>query len=210
MHILSAKNISFYYPHVDFKILDDISVSIEAGSYTAVIGDNGSGKSTFARIICGLEDSYSGTVNISKDALIGLIFQNPKNQIISGLVSRDTAIGPQNLSLSKAETELRVIESLNVTDMLDRADSSTMALSLGQTQKVALAGIIALRPNLLILDEPLSMVDPESRKDIYEFLDYWHKRGNTIIHITHDREAILQAENIICMEKGKIIFDGKR
>ena len=210
MQVLSVKNVSFSYHDSNIKAVSGVTLSIEKGSYTAIIGNNGSGKSTLARIICGLEEADDGTITVDKDALFGLIFQNPKNQIISGIVHRDTAIGPQNLSLSKSETELRVIESLNIVDMLDRAESSTMALSLGQTQKIALAGIIALRPNLLILDEPLSMVDPDSRKEIYEFLDYWHKEGNTIIHITHDKDAILKADNIIAMENGKITFDGKR
>lgn len=210
MHVLRVDHISYKYPNAKTKALDDVSFEIPKGSYTVIIGHNGSGKSTLARAIAGLIKPDEGSVHIQEGIQTGLVFQNPKNQIISGIVHRDTAIGPQNSGLSNAETELRVIESLNTVDMLDRANSSTMALSLGQTQKVALAGIIALRPDLLLLDEAMAMLDPESRKDIYTFLDYWHSLGNTIIHITHDEDAIEKAQNVIHMEKGKLTYYGIR
>ncbi|MCF0242017.1 MAG: ATP-binding cassette domain-containing protein, partial [Treponema sp.] len=210
MHVLCINNVSFQYPHSKTKALDNVSFEIEKGSYTVIIGHNGSGKSTLSRIIAGLETPSSGTVKILPGLKIGLVFQNPKNQIISGIIHRDTAIGPQNENLSKAETELRVIESLNTVELLDKANSSTLELSLGQTQKVALAGIIALRPEILILDEAMAMLDPENRKDIYTFLDYWHKSGNTVIHITHDKDAIEKAQNVIHMEQGRLTYYGKR
>ena len=207
MSIISAKNLNFSYS-AQKKVIDDISFEIERGSYTAIIGSNGSGKSTLARIICGLLTQDSGTLEIDKSARIGLVFQSPKDQVVSGIVSRDTAFGPQNLGLSQAEVELRTIECLNIVDLLEKAEASTSALSLGQTQKTALSGMIAIWPDVLILDEAVAMIDPETRSNIFDFLRYWHKEGNTIIHITHDMEAIREAKSVILMEKGKILFTG--
>lgn len=207
MSIISAKNLNFSYS-AGKKVIDDISFEIEDGSYTAIIGSNGSGKSTLSRIICGLLTQESGQLEIDKSVRVGLVFQSPKDQIVSGIVSRDTAFGPQNLGLSQAEIELRTIECLNIVDLLEKAQASTSALSLGQTQKTALSGMIAIWPEILILDEALAMIDPETRENIFDFLRYWHKEGHTIIHITHDMEAIREAESIIMMDKGKIIFTG--
>lgn len=209
MQALSVQNITFKYPHAETEAVNDVSFQIEKGSYTVIAGHNGSGKSTLARILSGLETPDSGSVTVGQGLKIGMVFQNPKNQIISGIISRDTAIGPQNEGLSKAETELRVIESLNITGMLDRSENPTLSLSLGQTQKVALAGIIALRPEILVLDEAMAMLDAESRQDIYNFLDYWHQNGNTILHITHDEDAVRRAQNVIAMKEGRIVFTGK-
>jgi len=208
MSVLSLENISFTYPNAQKKALDKVSFAIQKGSYTALVGANGSGKSTLSKIICGLELPESGSVTIAEGSRIGLVFQSPKNQIVSSIVSRDTAFGPQNLGLKKSEVELRTIECLNVTDMLDKAHSSTAALSLGQTQKVAMSGMLAVWPDILILDEALAMLDKDSRKSMYEILSYWHKSGNTIIHITHSLESIKEADNVIAMEKGKKIFYG--
>lgn len=208
MSALSVEGLSFSYPNAARKAVDDVSFSIEKGSYTALVGANGSGKSTLSKLICGLELPSSGQVNVSESLRLGMVFQSPKNQLVSSIVSRDTSFGPQNLGLKKAEVELRTIECLNITDMLDKALSSTSALSLGQTQKVAMSGMLAVWPDILILDEALSMLDHESRKSMYEILSYWHKSGNTIIHITHSLESIKEADNVIAMEKGKMIFYG--
>lgn len=210
MSILTAREICFSYDKSKEPVLKNVSFAIEKGSYTAIVGSNGSGKSTLARILCGLEQSYTGTLQIEQGYKIGLVFQSPKNQIVSGVVSRDTAFGPQNLGLKDSEVELRTIECLNIVNLLDKASSSSSALSLGQTQKLALSGMLALWPEILILDESVSMLDPESRKDIFEFLEYWNKSGNTIIHITHEEDAINQAENVLLLEKGQVFFYGKK
>lgn len=208
MRALKVEALKYKYSQNNNFAVDDVSFQIEKGSYTAIVGLNGSGKSTLARLLCGLEQPQTGNIYIEGNPRIGIIFQSPKDQIVSGIVYRDTEFGPLNLHLTPAEVELRTIESLNVVEMLDRADSSTTALSLGQTQKIALSGIIALNPDILILDEAIAMLDPVSRADILEFLRYWHKNGNTIIHITHDVDAIKESERIIGMERGKIYFDG--
>ncbi|WP_022931666.1 energy-coupling factor transporter ATPase [Treponema bryantii] len=208
MSVITVKNLNFKYPQSNKAALFDVSFGIEKGSYVAVVGYNGCGKSTLARLLCGLEKADSGTIEIKENNRIGIVFQSPKDQLVSGLVSRDTAFGPQNLGLSESEVELRVIESLNIVDMLDRAGSSTSALSLGQTQKIALSGVIALRPEILILDEAVSMLDPESRSEILDFIRYWHKCGNTIIQITHDLETLKDADTVLGMEDGRVFFYG--
>ncbi len=208
MSVITVKNISFKYPQNNKAALSDISFGIEKGSYVAIVGYNGCGKSTLARLICGLEVPDSGTIEIEENNRIGIVFQSPKDQLVSGIVSRDTAFGAQNLGLSAGEVELRVIESLNIVDMLDRASSSTSALSLGQTQKIALSGVLALRPEVLILDEAVSMLDPDSRKEILEFIRYWHKCGNTVIQITHDLEVLQDADSVIGIEDGQVFYYG--
>ena len=210
MNLISVHDLKFKYPHSARYAVDNVSFEIERGAYVAVVGFNGSGKSTLARLLCGLEEPESGSIEIASGSRIGIVFQSPKEQIVSGIVQRDTAFGPQNLGLAKGEVELRTIEALNVVDMLDRADSSTSALSLGQTQKIALGGVIALLPDIYIMDEAVSMLDPESRKDILDFVRYRHKCGDTVLQITHDLDVIAHADTVIGMDCGKIIFYGTK
>ena len=210
MGFITVQNVRFKYPQSDDFAVDDVSLTIEKGAYVAIVGHNGSGKSTISRLLCGLDVPQSGQIEIAKGNTIGIVFQSPKEQLVSAIVSRDTSFGPQNLGLSKSEVELRTIESLNIVDMLDRASSSTNALSLGQTQKIALSGVIALRPEILILDEAVSMLDPVSRREILEFVKYWHKCGNTIIQITHDMQVVNDADTVIGMNHGKVFFYGTK
>ena len=210
MGFITVQNLKFKYSQSDEFAVDDVSFTIEKGAYVAIVGHNGSGKSTISRLLCGLDVPQSGQIDIAKGNTIGIVFQSPKEQLVSAIVSRDTSFGPQNLGLSKSEVELRTIESLNIVDMLDRASSSTNALSLGQTQKIALSGVIALRPEILILDEAVSMLDPVSRNEILEFVKYWHKCGNTIIQITHDMQVVNDADTVIGMNHGKVFFYGTK
>lgn len=209
MSVISVEQLKFKYQNAKKNAVDGVSFCIEKGAYTAIVGSNGSGKSTLARLLCGLETPSEGSIQVQENQNIGIVFQSPKDQIVSSIVSRDTSFGPKNLKLKKGEIELRTIESLSVVDLLDKANDSTSALSLGQTQKAALSGIIALHPEILILDEAISMLDPTSREDILQFVKRWQKYGNTIIHITHDIEVVKQADNVIAMENGKIFFYGK-
>lgn len=208
MSVITVKNLNFKYPQNNKAALSDVSFCIEKGSYVAIVGYNGCGKSTLARLICGLEQPDSGNIEIQPNNRIGIIFQSPKDQLVSSIISRDVGFGPQNLGLPAGEVELRVIESLNIVDILDRAGSSTSAISLGQTQKVALSGVVALRPEILILDEAVSMLDPVSRTEILDFIRYWHKCGNTIIQITHDLETLADADTVLGIEDGKVFFYG--
>lgn len=208
MRVLSVDHVSYTYPQQSMPAVRDVEFSLECGSYTAVVGLNGSGKSTLARILCGLLDAECGEVSYASGVRSALVFQSPKDQIICSVVFRDTAFGPQNLALPPDEVELRTIESLTVVGLLHKASSPSVTLSLGQTQKEALAGIIAIDPDVIILDEALSMLDPDSRNDIFAFLSYWVRKGRTVVHITHDMDAIRKAQDVIAMEKGKIVYSG--
>ena len=208
MRVLSVDHVSYTYPQQNMPAVSDVDFSLERGSYTAVVGLNGSGKSTLARILCGLLDADCGEVSYASGVRSALVFQSPKDQIICSVVFRDTAFGPQNLALSPDEVELRTIESLTVVGLLHKASSPSVTLSLGQTQKEALAGIIAIDPDVIILDEALSMLDPDSKNDIFAFLSYWVRKGRTVVHITHDIDAIRKAQDVIAMEKGKVVYSG--
>ena len=205
--VLKLSNVSFSYPQANRNALTDVSVSIERGQYIAVVGTNGSGKSTLARVLAGFIEPDEGTVERSENAIEGIVFQHPREQIVAGVVERDTAFGPKNLNLSKSEVELRTMECLSVVDLADRAFSRTTQLSLGQTQRLALAGILALFPDLLILDETTAMLDPNTRAEVIEFIDQWNRKGNSIVHITHDEEEVRHASRVLVLEQGKLVFD---
>ena len=204
--VITVNNLSYSYDSK--KALDNISFCLEPSSYTAIVGANGSGKSTLCRLLCGLIENQSGEICVAPGSRIGLVFQSPKDQIVSSKVYRDTAFGPQNLKLSPGEVELRTIECLSVVELLHKAESPSNALSLGQTQKLAMAGMLAVSPDILILDEATAMLDPSSRQTVYEVLQSLNRRGATIIHITHDVDAVQQAAFVIGLEEGKIFYNG--
>lgn len=208
MELLKITSAEFSYPQSKRQTLCDINFSITGGEYVAVVGTNGSGKSTFARLAAGFISPDKGSVVLDKDVLPGIVFQQPKEQIVAGIVSRDTAFGPQNLSMSKSEIELRTMECLSVTGLLDKSSSRTFELSLGQTQRLALSGIFALFPDLLILDEVTAMLDPSAREEILSLLDSWNRRLHAIIHITHDKDEVLRAKRVVALDEGRIVFDG--
>lgn len=208
MSLLQIKDASFSYPQAKNAALNKINLSVEAGDYIALLGANGSGKSTLARMMAGFFKPDSGSVKMDRDILPGIVFQNPKEQIVAGIVERDTAFGPQNLRLSKSEIELRTIECLSVIGLSDRASSRTFELSLGQSQRLAFSGILALFPDLLILDEVTAMLDPAAREEIIQFVNQWNLRGHAIVHVTHDESEALCAKRVIVLEKGSVVFDG--
>lgn len=210
--VLEAKNISFTYPHSEKKAVHDISFSIKKGSYTAILGPNGSGKSTLGRILAGVLTADEGSItygsstneNISKTVPIGIVFQSPKHQIIAGKVIKDAAFGPVNIGFTKTAAEVIAQKELEKTNLAHKSQENTLSLSLGQTQKLALSGILALNPNILLLDEAVSMIDPEWRSEILDYIGTLHSQGKTILTITHDLDEALRAENIIIMDEGSI------
>lgn len=208
MSLVSLKSVHFKYPQSREEALNDISFEINSGEYIALAGLNGSGKSTLARMIAGFIQPESGELSLEKNLLPGIVFQQPKEQIVAGIVERDTAFGPQNLNMSKAEIELRTIECLTVVGIADKALNRTFELSLGQTQRLAFSGILALFPSLLILDEVTAMLDPHAREELVEFIRQWNAKGHTVIHVTHDEDEVLAASRVIVLDKGKKIFDG--
>ena len=205
--VITVNNLTYSYNGK--KALDNISFCLEPSSYTAIVGANGSGKSTLCRLICGLMELQEGQIQLAPGKRIGLVFQSPKDQIVSSKVYRDTAFGPQNLKLTAAEVELRTIECLSIVELLHKAESPSNALSLGQTQKLATAGMLAVTPDILILDEATAMLDPSSRQTIYEVLRSLKRHGSTIIHITHDLDAVKEAGAVIGLEAGTIFYNGK-
>ena len=209
MSFISIKNLKFSYSDSKIKAIDDVSLSIEKGEYVAILGNNGSGKSTLARLLFGFLEATEGTIEIAQsEKPIGFVQQNPKYQIIAGTVEKDTAFGPENLGLPEVEIKTRTQNCLKQVELLEKATEKTNSLSLGQTQKLALSGILALEPDLLILDEAVSMIDPITRRQILELLEKLNKNGTTIIHITHDLDEAFMAKRIIVMDNGNIIFDG--
>lgn len=207
MSLIKVNHVEFSYPHTNRKILDGIDFEINEGEYVALVGFNGSGKSTFLRVISGFLEPTGGTVEFADNLRPGIVFQQPKEQIVAGVVERDTSFGPDNLRCGKHEKELRTIESLSVVSILDKAFNRTFELSLGQTQRLAFSGILALFPHILILDEVTSMIDCDARMQLMEFISNWHSKGHTILHVTHDLDEALRADRVIVLEEGKITGD---
>lgn len=208
-NILVAENLSYVYEDNNLEAVKNVSLAVSRGSYLAILGLNGSGKSTLARLLCGLLQPTTGKVEVFSEnkAPIGIVFQSPKNQIIASIVKTDTSFGPENLGFSASETENIVLSSLKAVSLEEKLEDFTSNLSLGQTQKLALAGILSLNPDLLILDESVSMIDPVSRKEILDFLDKLNVQGKTIIHITHDLDEAEKASRILVMEDGILVKD---
>ena len=203
------------------KVLDGVSLEIERGSFVAVIGPNGSGKSTLAKLLNGLNRPTGGTVLVdSMDTSnddneleirkkIGLVFQNPDNQLVTTIVEEDVAFGPENLGLERKTLRQRVDDALNAVGMYEYKDHSTYKLSGGQKQRVAIAGILAMEPECIVLDEPTAMLDPKGRAEVLSTVKRLNKeKGITVILITHFMNEIADADRIVVMDKGRIILDG--
>ncbi len=209
-----AEHVSFVYPERGIRALDDVSFTVNRGEYVALLGANGSGKSTLARILAGFLPCTQGSASIEAGgetascAGAGIVFQSPRDQIVAETVAADTAFGPENIGTEPGEVEKRCAECLNLTGLSALHDAKTSSLSPGQKQKLALAGILALYPSVLILDEAVSMIDPPSRQSILDFLDERHAAGSTIIHVTHDLDEALKAERVIVLDDGRAVFDG--
>lgn len=222
---LKAKNLYFHYTDEDGNrtsgdVLKNISLEIEKGSFTAILGHNGCGKSTLARLFNGILIPSSGKVfadgmDTSDDDKIfeirrhvGMVFQNPDNQIVATIVEDDLAFGPENLGIEPDEIRKRVDDALHAVDMYDYRFHSPSQLSGGQKQRVAIAGIIAMRPDCIILDEPTAMLDPKGREEVMKTIhmlrnDY----GITIVLITHYMNEAVQADRVVIMDEGSIIID---
>ncbi|MBQ0166493.1 MAG: ATP-binding cassette domain-containing protein [Treponema sp.] len=209
MSILSLDGVSYTYTTSSGRQIEAVkavSFSVESGEYIAVLGRNGSGKSTLARLITGFLEPDAGTVTRA-NSISGIVFQEPKMQIIASIVQRDTVFGPENLGASKDEAARVAGALLNVVRLSEKVDARTTELSLGQTQKLALAGILAMEPGLLVLDEAVSMIDAATRDEILDFLDERHHAGDTIISITHDISEAMRADRVLAMEDGALIAD---
>ncbi len=222
--ILQFDHVSFSY-HLStgpsIHALQDVSFSIASGEYVAIIGTNGSGKTTLAKLMNGLLLPDAGEVRVmgypttdrSRQAnvfsRIGLVFQHARDQIVASLVEEDTAFGPENLSLPRSEILARVDRSLALCGAAHLKDRQTYLLSAGETQRVALAGVLAMQPDCLIFDETTTMLDPSSRKDLLRLMHNLNRQGFTVLHITHDLDEVLNAERVLVLHDGRLVMDGE-
>ena len=210
-----------YSNSLEEKVLSGVSFRVDAGSFISVIGPNGSGKSTLAKLLNGLYIPTSGTVEV--DGLstrekknipqirrkVALLFQNPDNQIVGDTVEDDTAFGPENLGLDRDEITKRVEDSLSKVGLLEKRKMSPNTLSGGEKARLGIAGVLALEPEVLVLDEATAMLDPKGRREVMEILqELWKNQGKTIILITHHPEETIYGERIIVLDKGEIKLDG--
>ena len=222
--IIDVKNLIFDYKSNDnrptMRAIDNVSLDVQQGDFIAVIGHNGSGKSTFAKQLNAMLLPTSGSVFVdeidtSNEELVltvrqtaGLVLQNPDNQIVSTVVEEDVAFGPENLAVPTEEIVERVDESLKSVEMRKYAKKSPLKLSGGQKQRVAIAGILAMQPKCIVLDEPTSMLDPVGREEVIKTLHKLNKEGITIIIVTHNMEEVVDVDKIFVMNEGKIVMQG--
>lgn len=223
--IIQIENIKFAYQAGEdtppVPLFCGLSASIEKGSFVAVLGHNGSGKSTLARMLNGMllpdagrvlvagMDTANEAQQLQIRKTVGLVFQNPDNQIVSSIVEEDVAFGPENLGIEPKEIERRVTEALQAVDMEDYRTHSTSRLSGGQKQRVAIAGVLAMKPKCLVLDEPTAMLDPKGRKEVLDTVHRLNREmGMTVVLITHYMEEAAAAHRCIVMERGAILLDG--
>ena len=227
--IVQAKDLTFEYIRRDEEgnvegittAVDNVNIDIKAGDFVAVLGHNGSGKSTFAKHLNALVMPTEGTVYVdgmdTKDAdntlkvrqTAGMVFQNPDNQIIASVVEEDVGFGPENIGVPTDEIWERVNHSLEVVDMTKYRHHSPNKLSGGQKQRVAIAGVLAMEPKCIVFDEPTAMLDPNGRKEVIETAHALNReKGVTILLITHYMEEVVGADYVYVMEKGKIVMDG--
>ena len=217
--MVELEEVTFAYPSLQESprpVFEGLTLSIPRGSYVALMGPNGSGKSTLGKIIKGLLSPSGGRVKIAGKALkpgeislrVGYVFSNPENQIVSSLVEEDVAFGLGNLGMDPSTMAHRVEESLRLVGMEAYRHDSPHHLSGGQQQKVVIAGILAMECEVLVLDEPTSMLDLKDREEILHLLQEIHARGGTLLHITHSFEEALRAQDLIFLDQGRVSFFG--
>ena len=224
--LLIADHISYVYSAgtaYEKKALNDVSLTINKGEFIGIIGHTGSGKSTLIQHFNGLEKATSGTIYFNgqdiydKDfnmkslrSKVGLVFQYPEHQLFETTVLEDVKFGPKNLGLDKLEVDLRAFEAIKQVGLSEKSyDASPFELSGGQKRRVAIAGVLAMKPEILILDEPTAGLDPRGRDEILDQIAKLHKEGLTVILVSHSMEDVAKyADRIIAMNSGKIAFDG--
>ncbi len=220
MALLQAENVSFSYDKKNMAV-KNVSLSVDEGEYVAIIGHNGSGKSTLARLFNALLIPDSGKITVDgfcssdKNALfeirrrVGVVFQNPDNQLVASIVEDDVAFGPENLGVKREEIGERIEYALKAVGMEKFRKSSPTRLSGGQKQRIAIAGVLALKPGILVLDESTAMLDPQGRKEILEVVRKLNAEDRvTVIAITHYMEEVLHADKVFVVNDGGIAMQG--
>ena len=222
--ILRTQDLHFSYPTADGTaslVLDGVDLTMEEGSFVAVLGHNGSGKSTLAKHLNAILLPSGGAVYVSgipttdEDRLldirrtVGMVFQNPDNQIVANVVEEDVAFAPENLGVPSDEIRRRVDDALKAVGMYEFREHAPHLLSGGQKQRVAIAGVIAMQPRCIVLDEPTAMLDPIGRADVLRTIKTLNRtRGVTVVLITHHMDEAAQADRLVVMARGKVVADG--
>jgi energy-coupling factor transport system ATP-binding protein len=228
-HFIEVRNLKYRYESENdgaaVTALDDVSLTIDRGEYIAVLGHNGSGKSTLAKLLNLILVPSDGEIEIDGKTVtakgleddevfeirqkIGMVFQNPDNQLVATVVEEDVAFGPENLGVARDELRRRVDDALAVVGMTDYARHAPHKLSGGQKQRVAIAGIIAMMPECIIFDESTAMLDPLGRREVTDTMEKLNReRGMTVLHITHYMDEAARAKRVIVISDGKILIDG--
>ena len=223
--MIHVDHLNFAYPGVDdtpgVSVFSDLELQIEAGSFVAVLGGNGCGKSTLAKhfnsillpsggkvYVCGMDTSDEDKL-IAIRRSIGMVFQNPDNQIVANVVEEDVAFGPENLGISSPEIRRRVDQALKQVGMYEYREHAPHLLSGGQKQRIAIAGVIAMAPKCIVLDEPTAMLDPRGRREVMETITNLNReKGITVVLITHHMDEAARAGRVVVLHKGKVTADG--
>jgi len=222
---ITVENLSYTYPGVEdtpgVTVFTDLSLAVEEGSFVAVLGGNGCGKSTLAKHfntillpsggkvhVCGM-DTSDPNLQIAIRRNVGMVFQNPDNQIVANVVEEDVAFGPENLGVESSQIRASVDGALKQVGMYDYRAHAPHLLSGGQKQRVAIAGIIAMEPKCIVLDEPTAMLDPKGRREVIDTITKLNKeKGITVVLITHHMDEAAKAQRVVVLHEGKITLDG--
>lgn len=222
---IKLENVSFSYPMNDGeeqKAVNGVSLEIEEGAFVALVGHNGSGKSTLAKLLNGLLAPTAGRVLVygadtadekkifEVRSSVGMVFQNPDNQMIATNVEDDIAFGPENLGVPREEIIKRVDWALEKVGMSEFRHATPFKMSGGQKQRLAIAGVLAIKPRVMVLDESTAMLDPKGREEVMQVVKQLNREENmTVVHITHYMDEALDADRLIVMNDGKVVLDGK-
>ena len=223
--MINVEHLAYSYPGVDdtpgVAVFEDMNLSIEAGTFVAILGSNGCGKSTLAKHfnsillptggkvwVCGLDTADEEQLMAVRRS-VGMVFQNPDNQIVANVVEEDVAFGPENLGVASPEIRRRVDQALKQVGMSHYALHAPHLLSGGQKQRIAIAGVIAMQPKCIVLDEPTAMLDPRGRREVVDTISRLNKeKGITVVLITHHMDEAAQADRVVVLHKGKVTADG--
>ena len=223
--IISVEHLAYTYPGLDdgpgVVVFEDMNLTIQEGTFVAILGTNGCGKSTLAKhfnsillptggkvYVCGIDTANDERIMQVRRS-VGMVFQNPDNQIVANVVEEDVAFGPENVGVSSPEIRHRVNKALKQVGMYDYREHAPHLLSGGQKQRIAIAGIIAMEPKCIVLDEPTAMLDPRGRREVIETIGRLNKeKGITVVLITHHMDEAAKADRVVVLHKGKVAADG--
>ena len=223
--IIKAEHLAYTYPAFDDRegvvVFEDMNITVEEGSFVAILGTNGCGKSTLAKHfnsillpsggkvwVCGIDTSNEERI-MQVRRNVGMVFQNPDNQIVANVVEEDVAFGPENLGVSSPEIRHRVDKALKQVGMYEYREHAPHLLSGGQKQRIAIAGVIAMQPKCIVLDEPTAMLDPRGRREVIETIGRLNdEKGITVVLITHHMDEAAKADRVVVLHKGKVAADG--